>query len=116
MTHEPTRASYAMGCLLVALILIGMYLIGTPARSQEAPAAPPCLPHETMLEKLEVQFGETVTAGGVVGPFALMYLTENPVSHSFTILIRNPRGQTCIVMGGEGFALANPAKRKGPGL
>lgn len=112
---EPHRNTFAMGCLFLALLPIGMYLIATPSRSQEAPAGPPCGPVHDVLEKLQKQFGETVTAGGIVGQEFMEILT-NSRTGSFTILMRRLDGTACLVAGGEGFALADPAKMKGPGL
>lgn len=111
--YEPHRNTFAMGCLFLALVLIGMYLFATPSRSQEAPGCPLS---SDLDAKLQAQFGETVTAGGVLGPEGFMYITTNPRTHTFTILVRKPDGTSCVVLGGEGFALAEPARMRGPGL
>lgn len=111
---EPHKHTFAMGCLFIALLLIGMYYIASPAHSQEA--AQPCPPAVAMNQQLEKQFGETVTAGGVLGPQGFMYITLNAKTQTFTILVRKLDGTACVVMAGKGFALADPAGRSGTGL
>lgn len=109
---EPHRHTFAMGCLFIALVLIGMYWIATPSRSQEAPGCPPSVELDA---KLQAQFGESVTAAGVIDN-GYVYITTNPSTHTFTILVRKPDGTSCVVLGGEGFALAEPERMRGPGL
>lgn len=100
---------------LVAFSFLALlWVIGTPAHSQEAPAGPPCADAKGVHERLQKQFGETVTAGGIVGPEFMEILTSR--AGTFTIIIRRADGSACLVMGGTGFALADPAKMKGPGL
>lgn len=97
-------------CSLLALL----FVIGTPAWPQEAPARPPCAPADDVHSMLEKQYGETVTAAGVIGDEFMELLTSK--QGTFTILMRRVDGTACIVAGGKGFALADPARMKGSGL
>lgn len=99
--------------VLVSLLFL-MFIVGTPARSQEA--HPPCMPAADLQKQLAEHYGETVTAGGAVGPQGVVFITTNPKTHTFTILIRKPDGMACLIVGGTGFALADPARMKGNGL
>lgn len=107
------------GACVVFAILFGLMLwVGTPAHSQEDPGTIQCAPYAQINSDLKKDYGETITAGGILGPNLMMYMTVNPKTHSFTILMRRPNGLSCIVMAGDGFALADPAaaKPKGSGM
>lgn len=111
--YEADKHTFSMGCLFLALLLAVMYWIATPSRSQ---VPQPCPPSDAMADTLQRQYGETVTAGGVLGERQYMYITTNPLTGSFSILATRPDGTACIVLSGKGFALADPAKMKGSGL
>lgn len=100
--------------LMAISLLCLLFVIGTPAWPQEAPARPPCAPASDIHSMLEKQYGETVTAAGVVGEEFMEILTSK--AGTFTILMRRLDGTACIVAGGKGFALADPARLKGNGL
>ena len=95
-------------------LLALLFAIGTPANSQEAPRGPPCGPSSDIHEHLQKQYGETVTAGGIIGQEYMELLTSK--AGTFTILMRRLDGTACIVAGGRGFALADPARMRGSGL
>lgn len=106
--------SFALACLVFAVLFGVMLWIGGAAHSQEAPSRPPCGPAADIHSMLQSQYGETVTAAGVIGA-EFMELTTSK-SGTFTILMRKADGTACIIAGGTGFALADRAKMKGPGL
>ena len=121
MSHENNESAVAIGCFLLTIILVLMLYIASPAKSQEAPqgpSGPPCAKSDAIDKQLEKEFGETITAAGVlqVQGQGYMYLTTNPKTGSFTVLVRRPDGVSCIVLGGKGFALADPAPQKGTKL
>lgn len=102
-------------CLLMLSALFAvMFWIGTPAHSQ-TPGRPACAPTKGLIEALKKDYGETVTAGGMIDQQLVVILT-NKVTGTFTILVRNTDGIACIMAGGTGFALADPAPMKGHGL
>lgn len=105
---------FGLCLMMLAALFTVMFWIGTPAHSQ-VPGAPPCAPAEAIKSQLEKQYGETVTAGGMIGEQLLVILT-NRTTGTFTIIIRNNDGMACIMAGGKGFALAEPAPMKGNGL
>ena len=104
----------ALGVL--ALVMGVLVLIGTKAHSQEAPQGPPCAPSVAVDQTLEKQYGETITGAVVADSAGFVVLTTNPKTGTFTILMRRPDGMSCIIVGGKGWALADPAKVKGDGL
>lgn len=92
--------TFALACLILALLLGCMYWIATPARSQENPA---CGPRAEIDKRMWVQFGESPIGAGVT-PGGILYVTANPQTGSFTIILRRPDGIACVMMGGTGWA------------
>ena len=115
LMYEFDDSAAAIGVFLLTMVLVIMFYIATPAKSQEAPGAPPCGPADKLQEQLEKQYGETIVGGGFVNN-DIIIITTNPKSHSFTIMMRRPDGIACLLIGGKGFAMADPAGMKGSGL
>lgn len=82
----------ACGCVLMAAKV---------AAAQDA-----CGPRLAVDKKLFDEFGETPVGAGFVNK-SILYITANPDTGTFTILLRRPDGQACIVMGGTGFAMTD---------
>jgi hypothetical protein len=112
--YEFDDSAAAIGVFLLTIFMVLIFYIATPAHSQEAPAGPPCAPWRDIHSMLEKQFGETTTAGGIIGEEFMELMTSR--EGTFTILMRRLDGTACIVAGGKGFALADRSKMKGPGL
>ncbi len=109
--YEFDDSAAAIGVFLLTIVLVVMFYIATPAKSQEAP---PCGRAVDLHKQLEKHYGETVTAGGIVGTGYLEILTSK--AGTFTIIMRRLDGTGCIVAGGKGFALADRAPMKENGL
>jgi len=112
--YEMDDGAWAMSCVLLVAFAAFIIWLSTPSHSQEAPAGPPCGPAHDIHEHLQKQYGETVRAGGIIGQEYMELLTSK--EGTFTILMRRLDGTACIVAGGTGFALADPARMKGSGL
>jgi hypothetical protein len=69
----------------------------------------PCGPTGQVEKRIAKDYGESVVGAGIT-PGGVMFLTSNPVSGSFTILLRRPDGQTCVLMGGTGYATTDAIK------
>lgn len=110
--YEFDDSAAAIGVFLVTMLLVLIFWIATPAHSQEAPS---CGPSHDVHAYLEKQYGETVTAAGVMRDEYMEILT-NKFTGSFTVLIRRLDGTACIVIGGKGWALADPSPMRGRGL
>ena len=54
---KENHSTLGLACLILALLLAGMYILATPARSQEAPCAP-----RDALEKRIAQLGDARVA------------------------------------------------------
>jgi hypothetical protein len=67
----------------------------------------PCGPTGIVEKRIHDQYGESIVGAGIVAGGILFTLT-NPQTQTFTILLRRPDGQTCVLMGGTGYATAEP--------
>lgn len=83
-----------MNAILAAIIL---------AQSQ------PCGPTGQVEKRIADQYGESIVGAGITQG-GIMFLTSNPQTGSFTILLRRPDGQTCVLMGGTGYATEDAVK------
>jgi len=77
-------------------------------------AQQPCGPTGQVEKRIHDQYGESIVGAGVVDG-GTMFLTANPDSGTFTILLRRKDGLTCVLMGGKGFATLDAVK-KGQGI
>lgn len=71
--------------------------------------AQPCGPTGMVEKRIHDQYGESIVGAGIT-PGGIMFLTSNPQTGSFTIMLRRPDGQTCVLMGGTGYATQDAVK------
>jgi hypothetical protein len=88
-----------------AILIASLCLAVIPASAQQAP----CGPTGTVEKRIHDQYGETIVGAGVVAG-GILFTLANPISGSFTILLRRPDGQTCVLMGGTGYATIEAIK------
>jgi len=96
--------------LIAAIFMAFLVWLGTPSYSQEQP----CAPRDAVEKRIWKQYGESVVGAGI-SPGGIVYLTANPVTGTWSLLIRRPDGTACVMMGGTGFAQGEP-KTPGVGL
>jgi hypothetical protein len=70
----------------------------------------PCGPTGAVEKRIVAQYGESIVGAGVV-PGGVMFITSNPDTGTFTIMLRRPDGQTCVLMGGTGYATQDSVKQ-----
>ncbi len=68
-----------------------------------------CGPMGQVEARIAKEYGESIVGAGIV-PGGILFTTTNPVTGSFTILLRRPDGQTCVLMGGTGYDMQEPTK------
>jgi hypothetical protein len=88
-----------------ALAAILICLAPSAAFAQQSP----CGPTGAVEKRIHDQYGETIVGAGVVAG-GILFTLANPISGSFTILLRRPDGQTCVLMGGTGYATLESIK------
>lgn len=107
--YEPPRHTFAMACLFLTLLLICMYVIGTPARSQEAPKNP-CAPTPNIIRMLNDKYGETPAVAAITEDNAPLLIFTNPKTGTFTITLRRPGGVSCLMTSGQSWTLVEQTK------
>lgn len=76
-----------------------------------AQAAPQqnCAPTGMIERRIFDQYGESIVGAGVTAG-GILFTLANPETGTFTVLLRRPDGQTCVMIGGTGFTTAEPDK------
>jgi hypothetical protein len=81
------------------------FLAASPAFAQQ----PPCGPTGTVEKRIKDQYGESLIGAGIVAG-GILFTTMNPTTQTFTVFLRRPDGQTCVLMGGTGWAVQDAEK------
>lgn len=85
------------------LIAASIILTASPATAQTA-----CGPTGQVEKSITDKYGESLIGAGVLQQGGgLMFILSNPSTGTFTVLVRK-QGMTCIVMGGQGYAIQDP--------
>ncbi|MEM9736358.1 MAG: hypothetical protein AAF908_07110 [Pseudomonadota bacterium] len=83
-----------------AFLALGLGLL--PPTHADARAAL-CGKREQIVKQLEGRYGEAPTAIGLADGAGVMEIYANPTSGSWTIVITNPQGLTCLMAAGQAF-------------
>jgi len=82
-------------------------LASAPIQAQTA-----CAPRDTLVENLSERYGEVLTSGGLGGPTKLFELWTGE-SGSWTILVTDASGTSCIVATGRNWTEFPPTAPAG---
>ncbi|MBV1926768.1 MAG: hypothetical protein KUG62_06390 [Rhodobacteraceae bacterium] len=92
--------------------LLGLSLLfGMAATAPPALAAPNCELRETVIQQLSTKYSEQLAVGGlqkVQGTQTLMEIWASVETGTFTVLLTNPNGISCIVAAGTNYFEAIP--------
>ncbi len=92
--------------------LLGLSLLfGMAATAPPAVAAANCELREAVIQKLSTKYSEHLAAGGlqkVQGTQTLMEIWASVETGTFTVLLTNPNGVSCIVAAGTDYFEAIP--------
>lgn len=75
-------------------------LIAAPAVAQDGP---PCGPRDGIVAALSQQFGEEPAGMGISDEGPVMEVFANARTGTWTALVSDPSGQSCIIEYGEGW-------------
>lgn len=100
----PRQGDPAMHRFLAPVTAALAPLLAAPAPAQTLP----CAPAAAMNAELASKYGEHPVAAGV-SKSGMVYVTANPESGTFTVLLRRPDGVSCILVAGRGWAQHEPA-------
>jgi len=95
------------------LLAVLSIFVMTAVTTGSAQVLAQCMSHDELLAELATIFQERLFAAGISSRGALIEITVSP-SGSFTVIVTNPPGISCMVMGGEAFELIpEPVPGKG---
>ena len=94
------RLTSVLGMIAALAIAIGI-LVGVMASSAAA-AQGVCAPHVVFEKNLPKQYNETPSGIGVMSNGNVLEMWFSP-GGSFTVLVTNGRGHSCVVADGEGW-------------
>ncbi|MEM9141199.1 MAG: hypothetical protein AAGB15_15330 [Pseudomonadota bacterium] len=91
---------------LTAAIGLGASAIPTPAEAQTV-----CGKRDEIISQLEKKYGETRRSVGVQRGRGVVEVYASTETGSWTILVTDPRGMSCLMAAGEAYEFENVAKR-----
>ena len=98
---------------LCAALVFGAASLAPPV----ANATPTCAPRDIIINKLETGYNEALVGGGLSGSRQLLEVWSSPDSGSFTILLTQANGTSCILAAGQNWHGEQPvAPAKPPGI
>jgi hypothetical protein len=86
-----------------------LLLLPTPALAADPIASVVCATRETMLRRLEVEYGASRQGWGLRGHGSVMEVWAVPSTGEWTLVQTYPDGQSCIVAMGESWEMEPPA-------
>jgi len=86
-----------------ATLIAGALLLGTAAVSTPANAQTVCGKRDDIIQQLKVKYGETRRTMGVQQGRGVVEMYASAETGSWTILVTDPRGMTCLMAAGEAF-------------
>ena len=92
--------------LFAAGLLFGMAATAPPALAMAA-----CAARDTVVERLESIYSEALTAGGLQSSRTTTTMVEvwtSPDSGTFTVIVTNPQGVSCVVAAGTDWFQSVP--------
>lgn len=87
-------------------LMIAGLAFGTMATAPPQAHAAACETRETIVTRLEDKYSESLTAGGLQGSRSVQTMVEVWASEktgTFTVILTNPQGVSCIVATGTNF-------------
>jgi len=82
---------------------LALALVTSIATSSMAAAAPVCKDRKSALEVLQTKYSEAPVAMGVDASGRLLEVLTNEDGKTWTIMVTQPGGASCIVASGEGW-------------
>ncbi|WP_424943623.1 hypothetical protein [Aliiroseovarius crassostreae] len=87
--------------LVTSALIFGAASLAPPIPM--AHAMPSCAPRTDLVEKLSVHYSEGLVGGGLQNQKELLEVWSSPETGSFTILVTNANGVSCIVAAGKNW-------------
>jgi hypothetical protein len=100
-SHELTRLK-AMGAA-VALVALSTIPVAAASATATPAGAPPCASRPEVLKQLSSKFKEAPVAAGLAKNGSVIEVLTSDDGETWTILISQPNGSSCLVAVGEGW-------------
>ncbi|MEO1139869.1 MAG: hypothetical protein AAFW87_10475 [Pseudomonadota bacterium] len=84
--------------IVTAALVFGAAAIGPPTLAQAQTRQ--CMPRDALVDRLQSQYGERPSGGGLQSPQQLLEVWSSQTSGSFTVFITQPNGMSCVVATG----------------
>ena len=97
------RSRFALTRIKVAAAAIGLVAMSAIPVAAAAPASPPCAPRPELLKQLAKQFNEEPAALGLTSNGSLIELLTSDDGETWTIMITQPKGPSCLVAAGASW-------------
>lgn len=107
--YDNSRSVGVAWTILFALLLIAMYVLAVPAKSQVAPQG--CAKTKDINALLTGQYGEIPAFAGISKNGIPVLVYTNPKTGSFTITMRQRGGITCMMTGGTDWTAIEQPKQ-----
>lgn len=101
---------------MIKRITFAALMLGTLATVPSVKAQTACGPRELLVTRLEGSFGEARMGAGLQGDTSMFEIWASSDSGSWTILVTNTDGISCVMAAGENWQdmPAMPAKQDAP--
>jgi hypothetical protein len=83
-----------------AALVFGAAALAPPANADEKQV---CLDREILVRSLEARYQETLQGAGLQSPQLLLEVWSSGVSGSFTVIVTNANGKSCVVAFGQNW-------------
>jgi len=115
MNHGIRQARWrSLGTLSLVVAVLALAIAAATATSARA-QAPPCATREAVLAHFAARYHELPVGVGVTATGGLLEVLAS-TGGSWTIVITQPGGPTCVVMSGQGWRSAPPQTVEKPAV
>ena len=87
----------------VAIAIAAFGIIGTPAHAQTS-----CASRDLVLNRLQSNFGESLTAGGLRSQSQILEVWASDATGTWTVLMTTADGMTCVMASGTNWHQNKP--------
>tara|TARA_R110002072_G_scaffold42656_2_gene120378 strand:- start:1137 stop:1505 length:369 start_codon:yes stop_codon:yes gene_type:complete len=97
--------------LLFTLVLICMAIFLVLPRSTDASAQNVCFERAALIKHLSGKFEEAPVAAGLAANGSMVEVFSSPDGNTWTIVLTQPDGATCVMASGESWIGVKPLKK-----
>lgn len=104
-----------MRALALVALLAGCATPAAPVVEPVQPAAqaaPVCALHDGVIERLAERYGEQRVAWGMSSAKTMVEVIATKDGATWTIIVTDPGGMSCLVAAGEGWRNMDPVRRE----